>query len=85
MNPPDPLEVIHLILFWPFVLLSVVAPNSLEAQILGSQQQSLSLPPSPFQFIKGPEATYENEETIEWEDWKGRKRKITVHRKAKVN
>jgi hypothetical protein len=76
VQPPDPLTVITFILFWPFMLIGRVLQSM--------SQQGAALPPAPFQFIKGPEASYDNEETWEWEDWRGRKRSITVKRKARV-
>ena len=34
-------------------------------------------------FVSNVEASYENEELIEWVDWRGRERKVKVTRKAK--
>ena len=40
------------------------------------------LPSLPHPFISNVEASYENEELIEWVDWRGRERKVKVTRKA---
>ena len=48
-----------------------------------SEERQFFLPPLPK--LPGPlsmGSTYDNEETWEWEDYKGRQRKITVHRHA---
>ncbi len=41
------------------------------------------LPSLPQPFISNIEASYENEELIEWVDWRGRERKVRITRKAK--
>lgn len=46
------------------------------------ESSALSLPALPF--LGNLESSYENEEEWNWIDWKGRERKITVTRKAKV-
>ena len=45
-------------------------------------QQGLALPSLPF--LGGLESSYDNEEIWEWQDYKGRQRRITVTRHAKV-
>ena len=71
--------------------LNLPPPPQFFSQIEGSRQR-LALP-SPKNFIKGAEevlpplpklgTSYENEETWEWQDYRGRERKITVHRNAR--
>lgn len=79
------------ILFLPFILfegfiggiaqsLNIAPPPQFFTQL--SSGQGL-LPPPPQEFIKGMETSYSNEETWEWEDWRGRNRSITVHRHAR--
>lgn len=41
------------------------------------------LPSLPQPFVSNVEASYENEELIEWVDWRGRERKVKITRKAK--
>ena len=40
------------------------------------------LPSLPQPFMSNVEASYENEELIEWVDWRGRERKVKISRKA---
>jgi len=41
------------------------------------------LPSLPHPFVSNVETSYENEELIEWDDWRGRERKVKITRKAK--
>ena len=40
------------------------------------------LPSLPQPFVSNVEASYENEELIEWVDWRGRERNVKITRKA---
>ena len=60
---------------WPWIEQQAVA--SKERQSL-SLLRNLQLPPGPFSA-----STYDNEETWEFVDWRGRDRKITVKRHAR--
>jgi hypothetical protein len=44
-------------------------------------ETSLQLPNLPSLF--SPETSYENEELIEWVDWRGRERSVRITRKAR--
>jgi len=47
------------------------------------QQGGGFLPSLPQPFVNNIETSYENEEIIEWVDWRGRERKVRITRKAK--
>jgi hypothetical protein len=63
----NPILTLIFLPFLPFVVLAEMLPNL----------QSLQLLPSPT-----PRYQYQNIEEIEWEDWRGRKRKIVIHRRV---
>lgn len=46
------------------------------------QSEGGFLPSLPQPFVSNVEASYENEELIEWLDWRGRERKVKITRKA---
>lgn len=76
--PTNPAAGILLFLTWPFLLVRevIARPNP------GGATNSI-FPSLPKLTPPGMTSAYQNEEIWEWKDYKGRDRKIVVHRDAK--
>jgi len=64
----NPILTLIFLPFIPFVVLVEILPNLQNLQLLLTSS--------------APRYQYQNIEEIEWEDWRGRKRKIVIHRRV---
>jgi hypothetical protein len=75
----NPIATLLLLPFLPFILLAAISSNPvLEAP--SPLERIPSLPPLPSPFQSSPRL--QNIEEVEWEDWRGRKRRIVIHRRV---